>query len=94
VGPTETVELQWARYYDAADQAGISRLLGGIHIQSDDFGGRRAGAAIGAAAWTKAETYFTPEPAAALAQVAACGALALLSRRRRAARGRARSPSE
>ncbi len=94
VGPTQTVELQWARYYDAADQAGISRLLGGIHIRADDFGGRRAGSEVGAAAWEKAQTYFAPEPAAVLAQVAACGALALLSRRRRDARGRARSPSE
>ena len=31
-GPTTDVPLQWATYYDAADQAGISRLYGGIHI--------------------------------------------------------------
>ena len=27
-GPTNTVHLQWATYYDAADQAGLSRLWG------------------------------------------------------------------
>ncbi len=37
------VPLQWATYYDAADQAGISRLYGGIHIPADDFGGRQTG---------------------------------------------------
>ena len=92
-GPTETVELQWARYSDASDQAGLSRLFGGIHIRADDFAGRRAGAAVGIKAWEKAETYFVPEPAAVLAQLAACGVLARLNRRR-AARGRARSPRE
>lgn len=81
IGPTQTVELQWARYYDAADQAGISRLFGGIHIEADDFGGRRAGAEIGAAAYEKAITYFVPEPAAALGAISACAALAALRRR-------------
>ena len=38
-GPT----LQWATYADAADDAGISRLYGGIHIEADDFAGRRLG---------------------------------------------------
>ena len=37
------VTLQWATYYDAADQAGISRIFGGIHITADDFAGRRIG---------------------------------------------------
>ncbi|MFL5679571.1 MAG: vanadium-dependent haloperoxidase, partial [Chloroflexota bacterium] len=39
-GPTTDIRLEWATYYDAADQAGQSRLLGGIHIQADDFTGR------------------------------------------------------
>lgn len=57
-GPTQDVTLQWATYYDAADQAGISRLFGGIHISADDFGGRRMGALCGRAAWDLAERYF------------------------------------
>src|SRR5437762_6470634 len=44
-GPTRDVVLQWATYYDAADQAGLSRIYGGIHIPADDFNGRRIGAA-------------------------------------------------
>ncbi len=62
IGPAEAITLQWARYYDAADQAGISRLFGGIHTASDDFNGRIAGAEIGAAAFDKALTYFAPTP--------------------------------
>jgi hypothetical protein len=38
-GPTTDIHLEWATYYDAADQAGQSRLWGGIHIQADDFTG-------------------------------------------------------
>jgi hypothetical protein len=57
-GPTTAVPLQWATYYDAADQAGQSRLWGGIHIQADDFTGRRLGAACGKAAWALAQRYF------------------------------------
>ena len=43
-GPSTDVALQWATYYDAADQAGQSRLYGGIHIAADDFTGRKLGA--------------------------------------------------
>ncbi len=57
-GPTTDVTLQWATYYDAADQAGISRLYGGIHIAADDFAGRRIGSECGKAAWTRAQRYY------------------------------------
>jgi len=57
-GPTGDVDLEWATYYDAADQAGQSRLFGGIHIQADDFTGRRMGSACGRAAWHLANEYF------------------------------------
>lgn len=57
-GPSATVELQWATYYDAADQAGQSRIIGGIHTQRDDFDGRRIGALVGARAIEHAQAYF------------------------------------
>ncbi len=57
-GPSEPVTLQWATYYDAADQAGTSRIYGGIHITADDFAGRRIGSRIGRQAWALAERYF------------------------------------
>lgn len=57
-GPSKPVTLEWATYYDAADQAGISRLFGGIHIAMDDFTGRRLGSGIGKKAFALAERYF------------------------------------
>ena len=58
-GPSKPLTLEWATYYDAADQAGISRIYGGIHIAADDFAGRRIGSRIGKAAWALAERYFS-----------------------------------
>ncbi|MBL8918769.1 MAG: vanadium-dependent haloperoxidase [Myxococcaceae bacterium] len=57
-GPSVPLKLQWATWYDAADQAGQSRLWGGIHIEPDDFVGRRVGADVGKKAFDKAETFF------------------------------------
>jgi hypothetical protein len=57
-GPSRDVTLQWATYFDAADDAGISRIYGGIHIPADDFAGRRMGSACGRAAWALARSHF------------------------------------
>lgn len=57
-GPDRDVTLQWATYADAADQAGLSRLYGGIHIPVDDLDGRRVGVACGEQAWALATRYF------------------------------------
>ncbi len=57
-GPSHDVTLQWATYYDAADQAGISRIYGGIHPSVDDFTGRRMGSTCGKGAWALALRYF------------------------------------
>jgi len=57
-GPTTDIRLDWATYYDAADQAGQSRLWGGIHIQADDFTGRIIGSQCGKDAWALAERYY------------------------------------
>ncbi len=57
-GPSAAVTLQWATYFDAADQAGLSRLWGGIHIAPDDLEGRRTGHRVGIAALAEAERWF------------------------------------
>lgn len=57
-GPANPVQLQWATYYDAADQAGISRLYGGIHVPADDGPGRIVGSQCGIGAWELAQKYF------------------------------------
>jgi hypothetical protein len=57
-GPATPVVLQAATYYDAADQAGASRVYGGIHVTADDFAGRRVGSTVGVRAWALAQRYF------------------------------------
>lgn len=59
-GPSQKVSLEWATYFDAADQAGQSRIWGGIHIRFDDFDGRRMGARIGQSALERAQRLFEP----------------------------------
>lgn len=59
-GPTQTFSFQWATFYDAADNSGISRLYGGIHPDFDDFPGRRLGSQIGAKGFARASSLFTP----------------------------------
>jgi len=85
-GPMEDMTLQWATYFDASDQASLSRLTGGIHPPADDFPGRRIGHLVGPAAWQLAMQCFTgqivPEPATAVLWTMA-GVGALLIRRRR-----------
>lgn len=58
LGPSADVTLQWATYYDAADQAGLSRIYGGIHVAPDDGPGRMMGSACGIASWELAQKYF------------------------------------
>jgi len=57
-GPSQALQLQWATYFDASDQAGLSRIWGGIHPPVDDFAGRRAGSQVGQAVWALAQQYF------------------------------------
>jgi hypothetical protein len=57
-GPSTDVVLQWATYYDAADLAGQSRPVGGIHVQADDFHGRLTGAQVGIQAFDLALQLF------------------------------------
>jgi hypothetical protein len=46
-GPSVTITLQWASYYDASDQCSLSRIWGGIHPPADDIPGRHIGQAVG-----------------------------------------------
>ena len=65
-GPTTPLSLQWATYFDAADQAAISRIYGGIHPTYDDIPGRMIGGVVGPDAYALAMQYFNgqvvPEP--------------------------------
>lgn len=57
-GPSVDVTLEWAKYYDAADECSLSRIYGGIHPPADDIPGRLIGAAIGPEALGRAMLHF------------------------------------
>lgn len=61
-GPSQPVRLEWATYFDAADQAGQSRLWGGIHIAPDDLRGRELGKRVALKAIDKARSIFSLPP--------------------------------
>jgi hypothetical protein len=81
-GPSTDVTLQWATYFDAADEAGLSRLYGGIHVPADDLPGRIIGSRIGVAAWDKATQYYqgVPEPSSLALLLASLMFLAISGR--------------
>lgn len=56
--PPSTVELHWATFYDAADEAGISRRYGGIHFRTGDLAGRKLGRLVADAVWKEVQCYF------------------------------------
>ncbi|MFO1350534.1 MAG: vanadium-dependent haloperoxidase [Gammaproteobacteria bacterium] len=57
-GPAADVVLRWDTLKEAADQAGYSRRLGGIHFQDGDLRGREMGRKIGELAFAKARSYW------------------------------------
>jgi hypothetical protein len=57
-GPETDIVLQWATYADASDQAGRSRLYGGIHPRADDVAGRIMGETCGKSAWQHAQQFY------------------------------------
>ena len=60
-GPSVDLVLQWATYYDAADQCSLSRIWGGIHPPADDIPGRFIGVEVGRDAFAHAKRYFQAE---------------------------------
>ncbi len=56
--PAESVTLRWSTFKDAADEAGISRLYGGIHIQDGDLHGRTIGERVADAVLAKVGALF------------------------------------
>lgn len=56
--PGETVVLDWETFSDAADDAGISRLYGGIHFTEGDQNGRALGRQVGEQAYELAQSFI------------------------------------
>jgi hypothetical protein len=56
--PKSPIGLSWASFTDAAEQAGMSRLYGGIHFNNGNEFGKSMGGIIGAEVFKKSLTYF------------------------------------
>lgn len=56
--PSSVVVLTWATFEEAADEAGLSRLYGGIHFVEGDLNGRKLGREVGNSAFTLASNYW------------------------------------
>lgn len=57
-GPSETITLQWATFYDAAIETCLSRVWGGIHPPVDDIEGRRTGVKVAKSAIAYSKRFF------------------------------------
>ena len=57
----DPITLQWSTLWDAAAEAGRSRLYGGIHIQDGDLRAREMGVQVAKDAWTATTELFTAE---------------------------------
>lgn len=53
--PAADTTLSWATFTDAADEAGISRLYGGIHFADGDLNGRKLGREAATAVWARVQ---------------------------------------
>ena len=53
----DTVTLQFPSFTETANMAGLSRVLGGYHIQADNIEGLKLGRHVAAAAWKKYKFY-------------------------------------
>ena len=60
--PEVPTTISFATLSGAAEQAGMSRLYGGIHFSDDNTVGQAVGAQIGRLAWTRASAYFNGTP--------------------------------
>jgi hypothetical protein len=52
------VTLSWDTFSAAADEAGLSRLYGGIHFVEGDINGRTLGVEVGASVWDQAQFFI------------------------------------
>jgi len=61
-GSGDPITLSWATFSQAAEQAGLSRLLGGIHFNDGNLQGQIIGAQVGAITNAKLDLLFNSSP--------------------------------
>ncbi|MEL6204785.1 MAG: vanadium-dependent haloperoxidase [Pseudomonadota bacterium] len=56
--PADETTLSWDTFTEAADEAGLSRLYGGIHFEDGDFNGRALGQQVAADVFAQAQAFI------------------------------------
>ena len=56
--PAQEIALCWNTFTGAAEEAGLSRLYGGIHFRQGNLEALKIGGLVGKQVWEKAQTYF------------------------------------
>ncbi|MEO0869228.1 MAG: vanadium-dependent haloperoxidase, partial [Cyanobacteria bacterium J06642_11] len=59
VTPGSITTLAWDTFTEAADEAGLSRIYGGIHFEDGDFNGRTLGRNVGGQVWNQLQSFLT-----------------------------------
>ena len=60
--PSDPITLRWKTFSEAATEAGLSRIYGGIHFQDGDLRGRELGRAVGGLAFERAAAMWDGAP--------------------------------
>ncbi len=86
VTPGSETTLTWLTFSDAADEAGESRLYGGIHFEEGDIFGRDLGEAIGQSVFDRMQFFLNggvaiPEPGSSAILAMLVGGACLTRRR-------------
>jgi uncharacterized protein DUF6851/vanadium-dependent haloperoxidase-like protein len=58
ITPATPIALSWSTFSEAANEAALSRRLGGIHFQSGDLSARTLGRVVGQLVWTRSLQLF------------------------------------
>ena len=58
ITPEAPITLEWDTFTEAADEAGVSRLYGGIHFEDGDLNARILGREVGNAVFEQAQFYI------------------------------------
>jgi hypothetical protein len=57
--PSRAVRLVWPTFTDAVQEAGESRMIGGIHFSDANLDGITLGTSVGSNTWSKAQAYIS-----------------------------------
>ena len=60
VTPQVPITLEWETFSEASDEAGISRIYGGIHFEDGDLNGRTLGREAAKNVWEETQVVITP----------------------------------